>query len=66
MTLAAEGADVIVVDVCDQVGTVPYDMASPDDLDETVRQIEAHGRRAVSRRYADVRDGEDMRPPCRR
>jgi len=60
VTLAAEGADVIVVDVCDQIGTVPYDMASPDDLDETVRQIEAHGRRAVSA-VADVRDGGGMR-----
>ncbi|GAB3355735.1 mycofactocin-coupled SDR family oxidoreductase [Modestobacter lapidis] len=54
--LAREGADVIAVDLCDQIGTVPYPMATPDDLVETVRQVEALGRRVVATQ-TDVRDG---------
>jgi (+)-trans-carveol dehydrogenase len=53
--LAEEGADIIAVDVCDQVGTVPYPMSTPDDLAETVRQVEALDRRIVATQ-ADVRD----------
>lgn len=37
---AAEGADVIAVDLCDQIPSVPYSMATPDDLAETVNLVE--------------------------
>ncbi|SFU08062.1 SDR family mycofactocin-dependent oxidoreductase [Geodermatophilus amargosae] len=53
--LAQEGADVIAVDVCKQVETVPYPTATPDDLAETVRQVEALDRRIVATEV-DVRD----------
>lgn len=53
--LAQEGADIIAVDIAEQIPTVPYAMATPEDLDETVRQIEALDRRIVARK-ADVRD----------
>ncbi len=53
--LAQEGADIIAVDICEQMETVPYPMARPDDLSETVRLIEQLDRRIVSRQ-ADVRD----------
>ncbi|MQA97641.1 MAG: mycofactocin-coupled SDR family oxidoreductase [Streptosporangiales bacterium] len=53
--LAEEGADIIAVDLCDQVGTVAYPMATPEDLAETVRLVEALDRRIVADR-ADVRD----------
>lgn len=53
--LAQEGADVIAFDVCAQLGSVPYPMAQPDDLKETVRQVEDLDRRIVARE-ADVRD----------
>ena len=53
--LAEEGADIIAVDICAQVDTVPFPMATPADLAETVRQVEAIGRRIVSTE-ADVRD----------
>lgn len=52
---AKAGADVAVVDIADQIGSVNYKMAIASDLDETVRQVEATGRRALSR-VADVRD----------
>jgi SDR family mycofactocin-dependent oxidoreductase len=53
--LAAEGADIIAVDLCDQVGSVGYPLATPEDLAETVRQVEALDRRIVATQ-ADVRD----------
>lgn len=52
---AREGADVILVDIADQISTVPYAMAREDDLAETVKQVEALDRRAISI-VADVRD----------
>ncbi|MGY1593521.1 mycofactocin-coupled SDR family oxidoreductase [Geodermatophilus sp. SYSU D00708] len=53
--LAQEGADIIAVDVCKQVETVPYPTATPDDLAETVRQVEALDRRIIATEV-DVRD----------
>src|SRR5882757_534147 len=53
--LAAEGADIIAVDVCDQLESVPYPMATKADLDETVAAVEALDRRILAR-AADVRD----------
>ena len=53
--LAAEGVDIIAVDLCGQVGSVPYAMSTPDDLAETVKEVEALDRRIVAAR-ADVRD----------
>lgn len=53
---AAEGADVIAVDVCGPVlPDVGYAPATVEDLDETARLVEKEGRRAVTR-VADVRD----------
>jgi (+)-trans-carveol dehydrogenase len=54
--LAEEGADIIAIDICAQVDSVPYKLATRSDLDETARQVEALGRRIVTR-VADVRDG---------
>ncbi len=55
LTSAREGADVILVDITEQVGTVNYPLASADDMAETVQQVEALDRRALSF-DADVRD----------
>ena len=53
--LAEEGADIIAVDLAGQIDTVPYAMATPDDLAETVKEVEALDRRIVATQ-ADVRD----------
>jgi (+)-trans-carveol dehydrogenase len=53
--LAEEGADIIAVDICRQVETVPYATATSEDLAETVRQVEALDRRIIATE-ADVRD----------
>src|SRR6202012_4964014 len=45
--LAREGADIIAVDLCAQAGTVPYPMATPDDLAETGKEAEALDRRII-------------------
>jgi SDR family mycofactocin-dependent oxidoreductase len=54
--LAAEGADIIAVDIAgpasDYVGYAP---ATQDELDETAKLVEAEGRRIIARK-ADVRD----------
>jgi (+)-trans-carveol dehydrogenase len=55
LRLAQEGADIIAIDIADQIGSVQYDMATPADLEETVRQIEALDRRVIATK-ADVRD----------
>jgi SDR family mycofactocin-dependent oxidoreductase len=56
---AREGADVVVLDMCDQLEDVDYAMARPTDLDETVRQVEALDRRAFGV-VADVRSQEQL------
>jgi SDR family mycofactocin-dependent oxidoreductase len=53
--LAEEGADIVAVDICAQIATVPYPMATPEDLAETVKEVEALDRRIFARQ-ADVRD----------
>lgn len=58
--LAEEGADIIAVDICAQIGSVPYPLASPEDLEETARAVKACGRRVVTSR-ADVRNLDDLR-----
>jgi (+)-trans-carveol dehydrogenase len=58
--LAEEGADIIAVDLCRQIDSVPYPMSTPDDLAETVKQVEALDRRIVASE-ADVRDGAALR-----
>jgi (+)-trans-carveol dehydrogenase len=53
--LAEEGADIIAIDICEQIDSVPFPLASAEDLEETARLVEATGRRIVAEQ-ADVRD----------
>jgi len=53
--LAEEGADIIAVDICEDITSNEYPLARPEDLDETVRLVEKTGRRIVPIQ-ADVRD----------
>ena len=55
LRLAQEGADIIAIDIEGQITSVPYPMSTPDDMAETVRQIEALDRRIIATK-ADVRD----------
>jgi (+)-trans-carveol dehydrogenase len=58
--LAEEGADVIGVDICGQIDSVPFPMASADDLEETRILVEQLGRRMVCAQV-DVRDAAALR-----
>jgi len=58
--LAQEGADVIAVDICEQMEAVGYPMSTPADLEQTVKEVEALSRRIVARQ-ADVRDAKALR-----
>jgi SDR family mycofactocin-dependent oxidoreductase len=57
--LASEGADIIALDLCDQVATVSYPMSTPEDLAETARLVEKEGRRIVTH-VGDVRVPADI------
>ncbi|RZS40987.1 SDR family mycofactocin-dependent oxidoreductase [Herbihabitans rhizosphaerae] len=59
VTLAREGADIVACDLVADLDTVPYSLATQEDLDETVRLVEAHGRHCLGVR-ADVRELADM------
>jgi len=59
LALARGGADIIAVDICSGIDTVPYPLATEDDLAETVALVEKEGRRAVAK-VADVRDYEAL------
>jgi SDR family mycofactocin-dependent oxidoreductase len=58
--LAEEGADIVTFDICAQIESVPYPMATPEDLEQTVKEVEALGRRIVARQ-ADARDVDAVR-----
>ena len=53
--LAEEGADIIAIDICKQLETVAYPMGTAEELAQTGKEVEALGRRIVTRQ-ADVRD----------
>ncbi|MER6085787.1 mycofactocin-coupled SDR family oxidoreductase [Streptomyces sp. NPDC001833] len=57
---AEEGADIIAVDLCRDVDSIKYPLASPDDLKETVRLVGALGRKIVAVQ-ADVRERDQVR-----
>jgi SDR family mycofactocin-dependent oxidoreductase len=58
--LASDGANIIAVDICDQIASVPYPLATADDLAETVKLVEDTGARIVAQQ-ADVRDQGALR-----
>ena len=58
--LAEEGADIVAIDICAAVPGMGYAPATPEDLAETVRQVEALDRRIMAAEV-DVRDAEGVR-----
>lgn len=53
--LAEEGADIIGVDICQDLDSNNYPLSRPEDLAQTVKEVEARGRRIVTS-IVDVRD----------
>ena len=58
--LAQEGADIIGIDVMENIPGAPYGPATEADLAETVRLVEALDRRIIATR-ADVRSFEQLK-----
>ena len=58
--MAAEGADIIAVDICRQIESNPYPLGTPEDLAETERAVKELGRRIVASQ-ADVRERAELR-----
>jgi len=57
--LAEEGADIIAIDLCDEVDSAPYEQASWEDLEETSAAVEKLDRRIHFQR-ADVRSAAEL------
>ena len=54
--LAGDGADIVAIDICGPVAdTITYPSATSEELAETVRLVEATGRKVLAREV-DVRD----------
>ncbi|MCT7658224.1 mycofactocin-coupled SDR family oxidoreductase [Mycobacterium deserti] len=54
--LANDGADIIAIDICGPVSeTITYPLATPEELADTVRAVEATGRKVLAR-AVDIRD----------
>ncbi|MDV6264695.1 mycofactocin-coupled SDR family oxidoreductase [Rhodococcoides yunnanense] len=60
LRLAEEGADIIAVDICEQIESNPYPLATEEDLAETAALVEKLDRRIVTVK-ADVRDRAQLK-----
>src|SRR6202451_3865326 len=58
--LAQEGADIIAVDICKQIETVPIPLSTPEDLAETADLVKGHNRRIFTAEV-DVRDYDALK-----
>jgi SDR family mycofactocin-dependent oxidoreductase len=58
--LAEEGADIIAVDICEDIEGVPYAGPTAEDLAQTVKEVESFDRRIVATK-ADVRDYSSLK-----
>ena len=54
--LANDGADIIAIDVCEPISeTITYPLGTSEELADTVREVEATGRKVLAREV-DIRD----------
>jgi SDR family mycofactocin-dependent oxidoreductase len=58
--LAEEGADIIAIDICEQIDSNLYPLSTPEDLAETATAVENLDRRIIARQ-ADVRDRSSLK-----
>jgi SDR family mycofactocin-dependent oxidoreductase len=58
--LAQEGVDIIAIDIAMQIDSVPYPLATPEDLELTRKEVDAIGR-GVFTAQADVRDFDALK-----
>lgn len=63
--LAEEGADIIAVDLCRNIDSIGYSLATPEDLEETAHFVEKTGQRIVTAQ-ADVREAGQLKEALER
>src|ERR1700736_117230 len=56
---AEEGANIVGVDICEDLDVVPYKLGTDEDLEETARLVEKSGQEMLFRK-ADVRDKDAL------
>jgi len=59
LRLAEEGANVISIDACAKIASIPYEMPGLEDLEQTAAGVRAFGRECMTRQV-DVRDEEGV------
>jgi SDR family mycofactocin-dependent oxidoreductase len=59
LRLAEQGADIIAIDICGDLPTVPYPLATEDDLKETAAGVEKFDRRVITAKV-DIRDADKL------
>lgn len=55
LALAADGVDIIAIDRCSDIDSIPYPLATKDDLEVTAAMVRDAGARVITA-IADVRD----------
>ncbi|MCA2244342.1 mycofactocin-coupled SDR family oxidoreductase [Mycobacterium sp. WUMAC-067] len=60
LRLAEEGADLIMLDICESLPQIEYPLATRQELDETTEMVRKLGRRCMSY-VVDVRNDEQLR-----
>ncbi len=55
--MAEEGADIIAVDICHDIDSNRYPLATPEDLTETERLVKERGRRILAQQADVARTG---------
>ncbi len=60
LAMAREGADIVAIDIAQNIKSVPYPLATVKDLTETEQLVKASGRRCLAIQ-ADVRSMAEMR-----
>ncbi|MFF1552959.1 mycofactocin-coupled SDR family oxidoreductase [Rhodococcus erythropolis] len=59
VALANLGANIVLGDILEDIDTIPYELGTKADLEETIALVEAAGGKVVATK-ADVRSTEDM------
>ena len=59
LALAREGADIAVCDIAQNISSVPYDLGTQEELDETAQMVQAMGRKCISM-TTDIRSTQSI------
>ena len=65
LALAEEGADIVLFDLAGSMDSIPYELATPEELARTAEEVEASDRRALAIQ-GDVRDQQALDGAVRR